>query len=396
MTVRGFLGSRHERIQPPFQHRPDNGRAQASQRRPPGNRPDPTTEYQYVGRLGEFKPGDLAVYIQPDSVVPERKEFSFIWEPNAYEGGVPEKKRRIKARKFRGEWSEGLLLPLSAVVSPSELFELSEGDDIAERLGVYHYNPPEELTGGENERGPSMRGVWPRSWKGWLFWLLRRIGIDVNGRTGGENAAGPHRPEYDVEAYKNFKDVFTPDEKVVVTEKIHGSNARYTFDEVGFLGGMKMFVGSRRLWKSPKSKCIWRKALADHLWIEEWCRAHPGYTLYGEVVPTQKGYNYGCNGSETRFFVFDILKPDRQWADFKEIETLASEEIAENWVPYIYHGPFDAATVKSFADGPSTVSQAKHRREGVVVRTIEERVVHHLGRAQLKLVSNEFLAEQAA
>lgn len=35
--------------------------------------------YQVVSQKGQFKAGDLAVYIQPDSVVPEHPAFEFLW-----------------------------------------------------------------------------------------------------------------------------------------------------------------------------------------------------------------------------------------------------------------------------------------------------------------------------
>jgi len=39
--------------------------------------------YQVVVRKDQFKIGDLAVYIQPDSVVPQTEPFRFIWEQYA-------------------------------------------------------------------------------------------------------------------------------------------------------------------------------------------------------------------------------------------------------------------------------------------------------------------------
>ena len=39
----------------------------------------PIGEYQVVSKIGQFKVGDLAVYIQPDSVVPQTEPFRFIW-----------------------------------------------------------------------------------------------------------------------------------------------------------------------------------------------------------------------------------------------------------------------------------------------------------------------------
>ena len=113
---------------------------------------------------------------------------------------------------------------------------------------------------------------------------------------------------------------------------------------------------------SPKSGCIWRRVLEQHPWIEQWCREHPDYTLYyGEVVPTQSGFNYGCADGQTKFFVFDILNPEGQW----------------------------------LADGPSMVEGTEHIREGVVIRPLVEREARNLGRVQLKIVSNAFLEKDS-
>ncbi len=279
--------------------------------------------YQVVVKKGQFKPGGLAVYIQPDSVVPPTEPFRFIWEAYALPseldaGAVPEKRRRITVRKFRGEWSEGLLMPVtdfssSLVHEPKMAYGwLEEGQDVSETLGITHYDPDrgKENTAGDNTQAPRRRSRWPRSWKGWFYFLLSKIGIKLNGQTDGwsrEDDIG--LPIYDVEVLKNYSGVLVDGEPVLVTEKIHGSNARYVF-----LDG-KMHAGSRTLWKSPKSSCIWRKALVQNTWIEQWCRDNEGYALYGEVVPTQRGFNYGCKEGEIKFFVFDIRSPQGEWLD---------------------------------------------------------------------------------
>jgi len=51
--------------------------------------------YQVVVRTDQYKRGDLAVHIQPDSVVPQTKPFSFLWNDEEFPIVVPEKKRRI-------------------------------------------------------------------------------------------------------------------------------------------------------------------------------------------------------------------------------------------------------------------------------------------------------------
>jgi RNA ligase (TIGR02306 family) len=215
------------------------------------------------------------------------------------------------------------------------------------------------------------------------------VGINLNGNVGGTNSKGPKNPPpvYDVESFKNFRNAFEPGEQVVVTEKIHGSNARFLFD------GKTFFVGSRKLWKSEKSNCVWRQAVKQHPWIEEFCRKTPGVTLYGEVFPTQGDkFRYGCKDGEVGFRAFDVLDASGVYVPVYDLAD-TTQPFPNTWVPVLYSGPFDEAKIKELVDGPSTIPGAKNIREGVVVRPVVERHVHGLGRLQLKLVSCAFLLQ---
>lgn len=375
--------------------------------------------YQVVVRKGEFKPGDLGVYIQPDSVVPQTEPFRFIWGPYATAetappsasdplglgAEVPEKRRRITVRKFRGEWSEGLLLPSSDfqkeftahnglidVVTPN----FTEGTDVSDILGITHYDPDagKESTTGGNMHAPRKKGGYPKTLRGWLFFLASKIGLRFKGRNrlhGYNDSRGESLgiPSYDVDALKNYKNVFVPGEEVIVTEKIHGSNARYTFyDDV-------MYAGSKNFWKAPDSHDIWRNALKANPAIEAFCRTHPGYVLYGEVTPTQgEKYNYGTN--DPQFFLFDIRTPDGQWLDYDDAFALLAADPNGPFirtVPLIYSGPYKADLIKDLAEGISQVPNYNNIREGVVVKAAKERTHYgpSMSRAMLKVVSNRFL-----
>lgn len=345
--------------------------------------------YQVVVRLDEWKVGDLGAYVQPDSVLPERPEFAWFWEDAVSfgDGPVPEKRRRVTVRRFRKEWSEGLLIKIPEEITGCGLIE---GQNIADQLGITHYDPPEPVsTRGEDDVAPGskQRKRFPRSWRGWWYWLLRKLGFDVNYPTGGDSEYGPDRvpPIYDVEALKNYANAFEPGEEVVVTEKIHGSNARFLFD------GKRMHVGSRKLWKKLTSDTVWNKCLEQMAWIQMWCMLNPNYVLFGEVVPTQGKFKYGCEDGQVKFFVFDVLSPSGKWMP-SEADYL---NLTAQWVPILYHGPFDLEKIKSLVDGPSTVQGAKHLREGVVIRPVNERQVRGLGRLQLKIVSNQFLEKDS-
>ena len=49
--------------------------------------------WELVAKKGEFKPGDLVVYIEIDSILPEKPEFEFMRE----------RKFRVRTIKLRGQ-----------------------------------------------------------------------------------------------------------------------------------------------------------------------------------------------------------------------------------------------------------------------------------------------------
>lgn len=344
--------------------------------------------YQMVIGKGSFLPGDLAVFIQPDAVVPQTEPFAFIWEQHAtktlgqdgietndYDKTSP-RYRRVKPRRLRGEWSEGLLMPVADLgyVNPAgqavintEVFSL--GDDVASIIGLTRWEDDrDELAKGDSGAVPKRH--YPKSVKGWFFYLLYKIGL--RSRNANEHVdTGFDYPVYDVNAWKNNKRLIEFHDRVMVTEKIHGSNARY----VSIDG--KLYAGSHHFWKAEGAN-IWWKATRTFPQIAEWCHANPGKVIYGEVGPTQKGYSYGMEPGATFFYAFDIYDPTtRTW-------TWPGNEGFTPTVPTLGLYDWDKDLVARLVDGPSIVPGAKNIREGIVIRNLRNRVT-------LKVKSNTFL-----
>jgi len=81
--------------------------------------------YECVIKKDEMKVGDLGVYFEVDSLLPEKPEFEFLRDG----------KFRIKIRKFRGQVSMGLFMPLNILPKG----DYKEGDDVTDILGVKNY-----------------------------------------------------------------------------------------------------------------------------------------------------------------------------------------------------------------------------------------------------------------
>jgi len=314
-------------------------------------------------RLNDFKEGDLAVYIPPDYMVPDIEAFQFLKDSSS------DRWRRIRVRRFRGILSQGLVW-----FAPEGT---KEGDDVMELMGITRYEPP----------------------------LPTSFNTD--------NETGPHGyyPKYDVENYRRYgSGIFVEGEEIVVTEKIHGCNARFvctlpksdkTWPDGTPIGPcdaafpnesetLRMFCGSRTNWKKKDEKSPWWQTLQQNPAIETWCRAHPGLVLYAEVYGQVQSLKYGANRNQFFVAVFDILDLDGNWLEFDEAFTLVSEVPGLNWAPVVYRGLCNEEVLE-LAEGDSLIPGANHLREGVVVQPIKERRDNMCGRVKLKIVSNQYL-----
>lgn len=90
--------------------------------------------WELVVKKDEFKEGDLCVYFEIDSFLPEDPRFEFLKDLKTFNGNKGYRLRTIKLRK---QISQGLALPLSSF---PELKNVKEGDDVTEKLGITKYD----------------------------------------------------------------------------------------------------------------------------------------------------------------------------------------------------------------------------------------------------------------
>jgi hypothetical protein len=155
-----------------------------------------------VFRLGDFKEGDNAVFLPEESLLPEVPRWEFLWANRVKEGKpIRETDRVIKAKKLRGIFSCGMVIPIPALDVGGDggsVVVAEVGQDLAAALGITKYEQPEKAgTGGDNEPSPS--------------WMRRYTDIEnARGPLYREKENSPSR--FDVLEGKN----------VVMTEKLHG------------------------------------------------------------------------------------------------------------------------------------------------------------------------------
>lgn len=294
--------------------------------------------YPVVVKTADWQDGMLGAYLPPDSMADtERPEFAFL-------ANGKDRMARIRAKKFRGVQSFGLLVHAPAGSKP--------GDDVAELLNVGHYDPMANTpldTGGEAESAPT---------------CLAQLAA------------------YDIESLRRYPEILIAGEQVHVTEKIHGANARFAYVDG------RMYCGSRTQWKRHDPRSIWWMALEQTPEIEAFCQTHPYHVVYGEVYGDVQCLRYDMGKRQVAVAAFDILKSDGTFMDSSGFR-MTAEAYGIPAVPTIYAGPYDFEHICSLAEGKSAI--ASHVREGCVVKPVRERWHQAVGRVALKVVGAGYL-----
>lgn len=325
-------------------------------------------DWQCVTGKGNFKEGDLCLYLPIDSVLPVHVETK-LFSPDSK---VKLHNSRIKTIKLRGAISQGM------AVKPEELgiTYYKEGHDFTSRLCITQYQPV--VKGQQLTKGKSTK-----------------------------KASNPHFRKYTgIENAKNYPNVFTAEDEVVVTEKLHGSNFRggwvpfysYSFWQkikamFGLTPKYEYVYGSHNV--QLQSKWVYSgyykyniySAMAEKYDLKS---LPDGYVVYGEIIgpSVQKGYHYGMFGDEIDLVVFDVMY-NGVYLDYKEAKDFCASYFLQ-YVPILYVGPFNKEKILELRNGDSVYSPSQKIREGVVVKPTKESVCYN-GRKILKYVSEAYL-----
>ncbi|MBQ6521190.1 MAG: hypothetical protein IJI14_20980 [Anaerolineaceae bacterium] len=106
--------------------------------------------WQCVVNKGQFQSGDLAVYFEIDSFLPIREEFEFLRKSSYKRTDSLGEGFRLKTQTFRGQISQGLLLPISAFpeLYEAQMYGCEIGTDVTELLCVKKWEIEERATTG--------------------------------------------------------------------------------------------------------------------------------------------------------------------------------------------------------------------------------------------------------
>lgn len=300
--------------------------------------------WQCVTQKGLRKKGDKIVYVPADTLMPV--ELSDKMGITKYLS-----KGRVRCAKLRGEPSFGVIME----AEPG--WEV--GRDVAEHFGLTKYVPPLRATAGDAE------------------------------------TPHPLMQKYtEIENLRNFPDVFVPDEEVVLTEKLHGTNCKIGMIEGEWMAG-SMEVRRKRPEEDKLAGSIyWMPYLIEGVrtFVENAAAAGAKQVLvFGEVYGKVQNLSYDKPGS-LGFAAFDILI-DGKYLGYPEFKRMCRVHGIPT-VPEIAVGPFALEFVRGFSGGNTTIAGATHIREGVVVRPLHERTHPKVGRVIMKYISDQYLLKK--
>jgi len=338
--------------------------------------------WECVVKKGDFAVGDRVVYIEVDSVMPERPEYEFLRPRNF----------RIKTIKLKGQVSQGLILDISSV--PCAEF-LALGSDVTDVLGITKYLSSSERLEFEeqgrrllNEKNKLKKFMMRYSW-------FRRLFLSRS-----QKVSFPYWvSKTDEERIQNMPHVLEQfaDERVYVTEKIDYQSVTFTGKMVprfaGFFGKILRFkkfqfvVCSRNMVNNDKSSLYWK--IAQKYNIEKILRENPTLTIQGEQGDAKiQGNKYKI--SEPKMWVFNIIDHEKHWHFCRsEMETFCAKYDLD-LVPIVKQCKLSelGSTVVELVECSKGKSQvADIPREGIVVRSI------HNGNKRLsfKVINPDFL-----
>lgn len=320
--------------------------------------------YQVVVKKGLYNGGEEVLFAPEKSILTGALEQEY----KPYLQGKD--KTRVGAVRLRGELSCGIIIPNELVIAQcgKNIEDLPNDEDLSEILGITKYVPmvPSEMAG-----------------------VAEPIVYD-------------HLSiKHDVEQFGVYASNFVDGERVVVTEKLHGSQI------VAYMSIHNDYQVKSK-WVSTKNYnseglCLsesdinfyWMAVRDINLWDHMMDLSNLGGILpyegaelvvqvFGEALPCQ-GLKYGFGAPTMRIFKVAI---NGKIVPYDKLP----EYFKNNWVPILYDGPYEnVSELKKLALGNETVSGKElHIKEGVVIAPYEDRRAADGTRLYVKVINPKY------
>jgi RNA ligase (TIGR02306 family) len=309
-----------------------------------------------ITKKGEQKIGDLVMIATTDAIIPFELSETMGVTNYLRKGG------RVRTVKLRGVYSECLIIPIQHIPFMENYYE---GKDMMKVMGIYKYEPP----------------------------------VKMVQLAGGRKIRYQDNPNFHVyykfPNLKNVPNMFTNEDMVEITRKIHGTNARYGivkktkltfFDKVKKFFGFadkwidyEFVVGSHNVEKGSDSNGfydtnVWyeidtKYGIKEKLWNyvkNENVEIGDGITLYGEIYGAgiQKGYDYGLK--DIQFVGFDVKECGEYLSTYKAWKVF-EKELKLPYVEILHFGEWSQEVQDKFVFN-NFIEGTKVPHEGIVIK----------------------------
>ena len=365
--------------------------------------------WQIMVKKGQFNAGDLAIYFEIDSKLPEKEPFLFL----------SDKHFKIKTQKyFKGTViSQGLLMHPNdfgwqvqvdnSILNPAagDHGRYDKGAFLTEELGVTYYDPEDNVRKSPSgDKYKKMAGRHPKLFQNpvikWIYkhkWGKKLLFVFFGHKKDKKSEWPAWVVKTDEERVQNMPWILEDKSEWIATEKIDGTSTTATLRKTGkkhnFYICSRNVVFDRLDKKAYYDFNVWTEMAEKYLFEEVLAAIADRYHL--EWV-TLQGESYG-EGIQKRdyslkehdFMGFNLIFSDRGRLNSIEAATIM-KEFGIPWVPIVdehFVLPDTVDELLNIATGKSVVDGGM--REGLVFRSQD-------GTRSFKAVSNEFLLKYHA
>ena len=318
--------------------------------------------WQCVVNKGQMKPMDIAVYFEIDSFLPIRPEFEFMRASSYKNSDILGEGFRLKTMRFRGQISQGLLLPLNTF--PEIPADAEVGTDVTELLGVRKWEIEERAT-----TGGTVVGTLP---------------YDI-----------PHTDETRVQENPDLIQAFAGLEYYIST-KMDGSSHSIGVDENGF-----HVTGHNYEYKDDGSSAFY-KLVNDRGYrekLEAFAKEHGlnTLTIQGEFCAPGIQRNR-LKLTKPEWYVFTVRENGKRAGLDRMLEVC--EALGLDHVPIEERGfdlPSKYPTVEALLERADGEYPKGGKKEGIVIRPVEPVFCPLISASlSMKVVSNKYLLKNEA
>ncbi len=299
----------------------------------------------------KYKAGDLCIYIQIDSVLPDRPEFEFM-RPRKF---------RVRTIKLRKQVSQGLVVPISLMENLTHR-TLYEGMDVTAELKIKKYEPWKKTVHRYQKKRKDMTLL--EKIKDYIFNIKHQ---HLRKKYNFPTHLVPQTVETRIQNSPSILREHAGD-LVNITEKLDGTSATYLFIK------NKFTVCSRaKIRKKTKSLEFPYWEMARDYDIKNKIKIiGTQFALQGEIIGpnVQNGTEINYQYSFRKLFLFNIydMKARKYVNSYKFDRLCHKMKIAKVPTLGVYQLPDNIESILEMSHGDSKLNK-KYLREGIVVRS---------------------------